>query len=113
MTVTPTLSAYTGAGHVTFTGSDKENTVKSEGQVRVGEVLSTTVTEKEQKAVLLLRSVAVQFTSVTPMGKEVEAYEHSTGVLPSTLSMAVGAVHEYGAESVLGTSFSVVSLKQP
>src|SRR5215207_1311173 len=61
------------------------------GTVRLGAVVSTTVTVNVVVAVLPAASAAVQLTVVVPMGKTLpEAGVHETETLPPTMSMAVG-----------------------
>jgi hypothetical protein len=74
------------------------------GHVIAGACVSLTVTVNEQFAVLLLVSVAVQLTVVTPLlNVDPDAGVHTTGVGPSgQLSVAVAvklttAVHTFGS----------------
>jgi hypothetical protein len=61
--------------------------------LRLGAVVSCTVTLNEAEALLPCASVAEQFTAVVPSGKLLpDAGEHATVTLPSTRSDAVGMV---------------------
>jgi hypothetical protein len=63
-----------------------------DGSVRVGAVVSCTVTLKLPLEVLLLVSDAEQLTAVVPIGKVLpEEGAQVTGTEPSTASFAVGA----------------------
>jgi hypothetical protein len=69
------------------------------GQVICGGSVSLTVTVNEQLPVLVLVSVAEQVTVVVPTGNVApEAGVQTTGITPSQLSLAVGAVYVTTAE---------------
>ena len=77
-----------------------------EGQAILGGCVSTTVTVKEQLAVLPEASVAVAVTVVVPFGKVEPDGGFATTVTPGQLSLAVtlklaNAEHSPGAQGTL------------
>jgi hypothetical protein len=89
----PQSSVPVGVWNVTTAEHVVALAVTFAGQARVGAVASRTVTVKEQEAVLLDESVAVQVTVVTPTAKvEPDAGEHATEASPEQEPDAEGVV---------------------